>query len=76
MFTCTLALTTSIGLVTVEAVAAARGPAMACKIRWGQSLGASLESCSVEHYTCRQVINNSVTQSHNRSTNELEHRHT
>ena len=31
--TCTLALTTSMGLVTVEAVAAASGPAMACSSR-------------------------------------------
>lgn len=47
--TWTLARTTSMGLVTVEAVAAARGPAMACRTRWGQLLGASLESCSVQH---------------------------
>lgn len=47
--TCTRALTTSIGLVTVEAVAAARGPAMACRMRWGQSVGAILESCSVQY---------------------------
>lgn len=33
LLTCTRALTTSMGLVTVEAVAAARGPAMACRIR-------------------------------------------
>lgn len=55
-FTWTLALTTSIGLVTVEAVAAARGPAMACRTRWGQSLGASLESCSAENDTYRCLI--------------------
>lgn len=51
VLTCTRALTTSIGLVTVEAVAAARGPAMACRIRWGQSVGAILDSCSVQYET-------------------------
>lgn len=45
-FTCTLARTTSMGLVMVEAVAAAIGPAKACRIRWGHSLGASKDSCS------------------------------
>lgn len=33
LFTCTLALTTSMGLVRVEAVAAAIGPATACRRR-------------------------------------------
>lgn len=33
VITCTLARTTSIGLVMVEAVAAAIGPAKACRIR-------------------------------------------
>lgn len=46
MFTCTLARTTSMGLVMVEAVAAAIGPAKASRIRWGHSLGASKDSCS------------------------------
>lgn len=44
--TCTRARTTSMGLVRVEAVAAAIGPATACRRRCGQSAGASLESCS------------------------------
>lgn len=44
--TCTRALITSMGLVSVEAVAAASGPEMACRRRWGQSLGVRLESCS------------------------------
>lgn len=35
------------GLVMVEAVAAAIGPAKACSIRWGHSLGANRDSCSV-----------------------------
>lgn len=35
------------GLVMVEAVAAAIGPAKACRIRWGHSLGATKDSCSV-----------------------------
>lgn len=47
VFTCTLALTTSMGLVRVEAVAAAIGPATACSRRWGQLDGASRDSCSV-----------------------------
>lgn len=34
------------GLVSVEAVAAASGPEMAWRRRWGQSLGVRLESCS------------------------------
>lgn len=55
--TWTLARTTSMGLVTVEAVAAARGPAMACSTRWGQLLGASLESCSVQHQRDRYQVN-------------------
>lgn len=46
-FTWTLARTTSMGLVMVEAVAAAIGPAKACSIRWGHSLGANRDSCSV-----------------------------
>lgn len=46
-FTWTLARTTSMGLVIVEAVAAAIGPAKACRIRWGHSLGANRDSCSV-----------------------------
>lgn len=37
---------TSMGLVSVEAVAAASGPEIACRRRWGQSLGVKLESCS------------------------------
>lgn len=37
---------TSMGLVRVEAVAAASGPDIACRRRWGQSLGVKLESCS------------------------------
>lgn len=45
-FTCTLARTTSMGLVMVEAVAAAIGPATACRSRWGHSLGAINDSCS------------------------------
>lgn len=46
--TWTRALMTSMGLVTVEAVAAARGPAIAWSTRWGQLLGAILDNCSVE----------------------------
>lgn len=46
-FTWTLARTTSMGFVMVEAVAAAIGPAKACSIRWGHSLGANRDSCSV-----------------------------
>lgn len=34
------------GLVMVEAVAAAIGPATACRIRWGHSLGANKDSFS------------------------------
>lgn len=45
-FTWTLARTTSMGLVIVEAVAAAIGPATACRIRWGHSLGANRDNCS------------------------------
>lgn len=46
--TWTRALMTSMGLVTVEAVAAARGPAIACSTRCGQLLGAILDNCSVK----------------------------
>lgn len=53
-FTWTLARTTSMGLVMVEAVAAAIGPAKACRIRWGHSLGANRDSCSV---TWREINN-------------------
>lgn len=54
VFTWTLARTTSMGLVMVEAVAAAIGPAKACRIRWGHSLGANRDSCSV---TWREINN-------------------
>ncbi len=60
--TWTRALTTSMGLVTVEAVAAARGPAIACSTRWGQLLGAILDNCSVEPIRAKfQLLQNQLT---------------
>lgn len=53
--TWTLARTTSMGFVMVEAVAAAIGPATACRIRWGHPLGAIKDSFSRKTHHIKQI---------------------